>query len=248
MAGDVFEALAAARRAGQPVIMGTTVRTEGDPPSQPGNRALFGAGGELLAGTIGCNGLDRRTGADGRGLLGAGRRSGLCRYTSFEGEPGEGVVEVFLEAFGGPARLVVGGSGPVAGALATLGEAVGLAVLAEPPGSPAFAAAAAGLGPGDAVVFVDHDDPDLVPAVTGVLEGGAGYVGVMGSRRHTPGFVATLRSAGLDLSRLRSPTGLDIGARVPPEIALSILAEVLAATRGRDGGSLDIVGRPAGSN
>ena len=243
---DVFEALATARRAGRPAVMGTTVRIEGDPPSAPGNRALFGAGGELLAGTIGCNGLDRRTGADGRGLLEAGERSGLRRYTSFEGEPGEGVVEVFLEAFAGQVRLVVGGGGPVAGALAAIGEVLGLAVTAEQPGSAAFAEASAGLGPGDAVVFVDHDDPDLVPTVTRVLEGQAGYVGVMGSRRHTPGFVATLRDAGLDLARLHSPTGLDVGARVPPEIALSILAEVLAATRGRAGGSLDIVGRPSG--
>ena len=208
MGADVFEALAEARRAGRPVVMGTTVRIEGNPPSAPGNRALFGGGGELLAGTIGCNGLDRRTGADGRGLLAAGERSGLRRYTSFEGEPGEGVVEVFLEA---------------------------------------FAEASAELGPGDAVVFVDHDDPDLVPAVTRVLEGRAGYVGVMGSRRHTPGFVATLRAAGLDLGRLHSPTGLDIGARVPSEIAVSIMAEVLAATRGRAGGSLDIVAQPAGT-
>jgi xanthine dehydrogenase accessory factor len=238
---DVFEALGEARRAGRPVVMGTTVRTEGDPPSAPGNRALFAADGALLAGTIGCNGLDRLAGRDGRALVTAGERSRVERYTSFEGEPGEGAVEVFLEAFGGPARLLVGGAGPVADALAALGGTLGMTVAAEPPGSAAFAAAAEGLGPADAVVFVDHDDPGLVPALTRVLAGRAGYVGVMGSRRHTPGFVAELRDAGADLGRLRSPTGLDIGARVPPEIALSILAEVLAATRGRPGGRLDVV-------
>jgi xanthine dehydrogenase accessory factor len=64
---------------------------------------------------------------------------------------------------------------------------------------------------------------------------------VMGSRRHTPGFVDRLRQAGADVSRLHSPTGLDLGARQPAEIALSILAEILAAARGRPGGSLDIV-------
>src|SRR5919198_19906 len=183
---SVFEALAAARREGRGVVMGTTVRIEGDPPSAPGNRALFSADGALLAGTIGCNGLDRRGGQDGRELLAAGERSGLRRYTSFE-------------------------------------------------------AAVDALGPDDAVVFVDHDDPALVAAVTRALRGQVGYVGVMGSRRHTPGFVAKLRGAGLDLRRLHSPTGLDVGAKVPPEIALSIMAEVLAATRGRAGQSLDIV-------
>ncbi|HZD67675.1 MAG TPA: XdhC family protein [Actinomycetes bacterium] len=247
MSGDVLEALAAAREAGRSVAMGTTVRTEGDPPSAPGNRALFGADGALLAGTIGCNGLDRRAGLDASELLGSGARSTMRRYTSFEGEPGEGVVEVFIEAFGGRPRLLVGGAGPVAEALAAIGEVVGLAVRAERPGSDGFAGAVEGLGPRDAVVFVDHDDPELVPALTRLLAGDVGYVGVMGSRRHTPGFVARLREAGVDLGRLHSPTGLDLGARVPPEIALSILAEIMASTRGRPAGSLSIVDRPGGA-
>lgn len=245
MSGDVLEALSDARRRGRPVVMATTIRTEGDPPSAPGNRALFGPDGALLAGTIGCNGLDRRGGADGHELLASGDRSTIRRYTSFEGEPGEGVVEVFLEAFRARPRLVVGSGGPVADALATIGEVVGMAVRVAELGSPEFAAATEALGPEDAVVFADHDDPELLPALTAVLTGEAGYVGVMGSRRHTPGFVAKLRDRGLDLSRLRSPTGLDLGARVPPEIALSILAEVMAVTHGRPGSSLSIVSTPA---
>jgi xanthine dehydrogenase accessory factor len=241
VSADVFAAMAEARQGGRTVVMGTTVRTEGDPPSAPGNRALFTPDGALLAGTIGCNGLDRKAGRDGAGLLAAGERSGMRAYTSFEGEPGEGVVEVFLEAFAGPPRLVVGGAGPVADALAAIGGIVGLAVRAEPPGSAGFEEATRSLGPGDAVVYVGHDDPALVPALTGLLGGQAGYLGVMGSRRHTPGFVARLREAGADLGRLHSPTGLDLGARRPPEIALSILAEVMAVTHARPGGSLSIV-------
>jgi xanthine dehydrogenase accessory factor len=244
VSADVFAAMEAARRDGRTVIMGTTVKTEGDPPSAPGNRALFAPDGALVAGTIGCNGLDRKAGRDGAGLLAAGERSGIRAYTSFEGEPGEGVVEVFLEAFVGPPRLVVGGAGPVADALATIGGVVGLAVRAEAPGSAGFDQASRGLGPTDAVVFVDHDDPALLPALLGLLGGGVGYVGVMGSRRHTPGFVERLRLAGADLRRLHSPTGLDLGARRPPEIALSILAEVMAVTHARPGGSLNIVQRP----
>jgi xanthine dehydrogenase accessory factor len=176
-----------------------------------------------------------------------GERTGMRAYTSFEGEPGEGVVEVFLEAFGGQRRLLVGSGGPVAEMLATLGGHLGLTVQTERAlGAAAFAERLAGLGAGDAVVFVDHDAPGLLDAVRRALAGKAAYIGVMGSRRHTPGFVAELRDGGADLRRLHSPTGLDIGARVPPEIALSILSEVLAATRGRAGGSLDIVNTPTG--
>jgi xanthine dehydrogenase accessory factor len=241
MSADVFAAMEEARRAGRTVIMGTTVRTDGDPPSAPGNKALFTPDGALLAGTIGCNGLDRQAGRDAAGLQAAGERSGIRAYTSFEGEPGEGVVEVFLEAFADPPRLVVGGGGPVADALATIGGVIGLSVRAEPPGSVGFKEATRSLGANDAVVFVDHDDPNLVPALIGLLGGGAGYVGVMGSRRHTPGFVERLRQARVDFGAIRSPTGLDLGARRPPEIALSILAEVMAVTHDRPGGSLSIV-------
>ena len=242
MSADVFAAMEEARRAGRTVILGTTVKTEGDPPSAPGNRALFTPDGALVAGTIGCNGLDRKAGRDGAELLAAGERSAIRAYTSFEGEPGEGVVEVFLEAFAAPPRLVVGGGGPVADALAAIGGVLGLVVRTEQPGSPGFKQATRDLGPTDAVVFVDHDDPALVPALIGLLGGGAGYVGVMGSRRHTPGFVERLRQARVDLGPLHSPTGLDLGARRPPEIALSILAEVMAVTHGRPGGSLSILG------
>jgi xanthine dehydrogenase accessory factor len=57
--------------------------------------------------------------------------------------------------------------------------------------------------------------------------------------------VGRLRQADADLGRLHSPTGLDLGARRPPEIALSILAEVMAVTHARPGGSLSIVQRPS---
>jgi xanthine dehydrogenase accessory factor len=248
---DVFEALAAARRDGRSVALATTVRTEGDPPSAAGNRALFAADGALLAGTVGCNGLDRKAGRDGAALLAAGERGAVRSYTSFEGEPGAGLVEVFVEAFRAGPVLLVGGRGPVADALAALGAVLGLRVTADPAiGAPAFAAAAGRLGTGDGVVFVDHDDPDLVAALAATLAGAAGYVGVMGSRRHTPGFVAGLRdrlaaTPGPDgpgrLGRVHSPTGLDLGARTPPEIALAILAELLAVTRSRPGGPLTIV-------
>ena len=49
MSADVFAAVEAARQRGRTVVMGTTVRTEGDPPSAPGNRALFAPDGEFLA-------------------------------------------------------------------------------------------------------------------------------------------------------------------------------------------------------
>jgi len=68
------------------------------------------------------------------------------------------------------------------------------------------------------------------------------FVGVMGSARHTAPHLAALRASGCgdeELARLRTPVGLDLGARTPAEIALSILAGLLAARTGRTGGWLD---------
>jgi xanthine dehydrogenase accessory factor len=240
---DVFVALTRATAAGRPVVMGTTVGIEGDPPSAAGNRALFDAAGNLVAGTIGCNGLDRSAGADGRELLAAGESSAVRSYRSFGDAPGSGRVDVFLEVFTGRATLVVGGRGPVADDLGRLGSVVGIGVVAQADiGGPGFAAAVDALGPADAVVFIDHDDPGIAAALETVLRGQAGYIGVMGSRRHTHGFIDGLAAAGHDLGRVYSPTGLDVGAKSPPEIALSILAEVVAVTRGKAGGPMNMVG------
>ena len=67
------------------------------------------------------------------------------------------------------------------------------------------------------------------------------YVGAMGSRRTHLDRNACLREVGvsdLELSRLRSPIGLDLGARTPEETALSIAAEIVATRRGGTGASL----------
>lgn len=248
MNADVFERLASERRAGRTVVLATAVRTQGTPPAQPGNRALLDAGGRLLAGTIGCNGLDRRTGADGHALLAAAERTGTRSYTSFDGAPGEGTVEVFLEVFRAPTRVLVGSAGPVADALEALADVVGVAVEVHEPADVDFADAAATLGPGDAAVFVNHDAPELLAAVLAALAQGCSYVGLMGSRRHAPPILAALREAGADMAAVHSPTGLDLGARSPAEIALSILAEVLAVIHGRAGGAMDLErhGAPGG--
>jgi xanthine dehydrogenase accessory factor len=68
-----------------------------------------------------------------------------------------------------------------------------------------------------------------------------GYIGAIGSRNTHAKRVARLREAGFDdaaIARIHSPVGLDLGAATPEEIALAILAEVVAHRRGRSGGTL----------
>ena len=93
-----------------------------------------------------------------------------------------------------------------------------------------------------AAIHTDHDAPDVVETVATLLRSPARFIGVMGSTRHVGPHVERLRHMGFgdeDLKRIRTPVGLDIGARTPEEIALSILAGVIAERRGGRAGWLD---------
>jgi len=94
------------------------------------------------------------------------------------------------------------------------------------------------LGPRDAVCVLTHDAKFDVPLLRLALRLPVAYVGAMGSRRTHLDRNERLREAGvteLELARLRSPIGLDLGARTPEETALSIAAEIVADRRGGSG-------------
>jgi xanthine dehydrogenase accessory factor len=89
-----------------------------------------------------------------------------------------------------------------------------------------------------AICVLTHDPKFDVPLLELALRSPAGYVGAMGSRRTHADRVARLRERGVaevDLARLRSPIGLDIGARTPEETALSIGAEIVQSRWGGTG-------------
>ena len=80
-----------------------------------------------------------------------------------------------------------------------------------------------------------HDTKLDDPALVGALASPAFYVGALGSRRTHAKRLDRLRERGVSeegVARIRAPVGLDIGARTPAEIAVAILAEVVAHLRG----------------
>jgi xanthine dehydrogenase accessory factor len=92
----------------------------------------------------------------------------------------------------------------------------------------------------DALVLCDHDAPEAEALLRSALAGEAGYVAMMGSRRRAEGVFALLGESVPPevLARLRVPAGLDIGGKAPGEIALSVVAEIVAVSHGRAGGPM----------
>ena len=193
--------------------------------------------------------LDSAIAEQARGLL----LEGGTRKLALAG-PGEERI-VFLEAFRPPPHLFLLGAAFAAPPLARMASEAGFRVTVVDPraafatrerfptadevivGWPNEVVETAGLGPYSYIVLLLHDPKFDVPALLPALRSEAGYIGVMGSRRTHERRIDQLREHGFGddaLARLRAPIGLDLGGREPAEIAVSILAEMLAVRHGRD--------------
>lgn len=139
-------------------------------------------------------------------------------------------------------RLVVLSSNPVSEAVVTIATAAGrdVVVVDDDEGGRGVARLAElDLAAGDAVVLCDHDAPDAPQALRAALASPASYVAMLASRRRSAGLLAELEAEGVSgLDRLHVPAGLDTGGRAPGEIALSVVAEVVAQSYGRTGGPM----------
>jgi xanthine/CO dehydrogenase XdhC/CoxF family maturation factor len=94
---------------------------------------------------------------------------------------------------------------------------------------------AAGIDDDTDIVITDHERGDIVEVCEQMLRSDARWLGLMGSKRHTGPHVDGLRERGWDedaIARIERPVGLDIGSKTPPEIALAILAGIVADRTG----------------
>ncbi len=212
------------------------------------NKMLIRADGSQI-GSLGSSALNSEASAASEGLL----DKGGAAVVPLAG----GATEVFVEAYLPPPRLAIVGGGLVAEALCHLAAFAGIAVTLVDPRSqysqierypdarhvyaewPEEGLARMGLDRYVSVVVLSHDHKLDVPALSAALRAGCRYVGLLGGRRTQRLRREALAEEGFgdsDLSRIRGPVGLDIGAQTPQEIGLSILAELLAVLRGRDSG------------
>jgi xanthine/CO dehydrogenase XdhC/CoxF family maturation factor len=137
----------------------------------------------------------------------------------------------------GHGRILVLTANPICDAVVTIASAAGreVVVLAADEGGPGLAS----LRPaeGDAVLLCDHDAPDAAQFLRDALASPASYVAMMASRSRAERMMAELADAP-GLEKLHVPAGHNLGGKGPGEIALSVVAEIVAESYGRPGGPM----------
>ena len=223
---------------GRSYVLATVVRVERPASTRPGDRALVLPDGQLdgwVGGACSEPIVIReamRALADGEPRLvrigppESGAEAPADIVVAESSCASEGTVEVLVEPQLPSPLLVIVGESKAAITLADLARAIGWRVATEQPGE------------ADAVVVatMGHADEDALEAA---LAGRAGYVGLVASARRAGVVLDALRARGVSedaLVRVRSPAGLDLGPATQPEIAVAILAELVAWRHTRVGG------------
>lgn len=242
----------AARR--EPYVTATVVRVEHPTSAQPGNVALIHEDG-TIEGFVG--GLCAEQSVRVQSLRAIESGEPILLRILPEGPPATGAseldvgqqidseegavtvqnpclsggsIEVFLEPFLPPPRVLVVGDSPIAEALARLGPELGLELIASTePGSGGKLPQ-----PGDLAVVVAAHGRAETGILRAALDAEIPYVGLVASRIRGEAILQELREQGVEAERLEeidTPAGLDIGARNPGEIAVSILARIVEIRR-----------------
>ncbi len=227
----------------------------GDAEGRSGGDAEEGAWHTGASGTLGSGSrLDAAVDDDVRGMLAQGL-TGIRRYGA-HGERRGDELSVFVNSFAPPPRMLVFGAIDFAAAVARVGKFLGyhvtvcdarkvFATASRFPDAdevivewPHRFLAGTSIDSRTVICVLTHDPKFDVPLLEVALRTPAGYIGAMGSRRTHDDRLARLREVGLtedELARLRSPIGLDLGARTPEETAVSIAAELIQLRWGGSG-------------
>ena len=243
---DLYDRVREATEHFEPAAIVTIVRG----PGAGNKRAVIGH--EIL-GSLGRDELDGLATAHVEELIVAERSETVAAETR------EGEIELFYDIYPAPPTLIIFGAVHVAQSLTKLAKTLGYRVLISDARAalateerfpdadevkvawPDEALTGYRIGRNTYIAILTHDPKFDEPALIGTLETKARYIGAVGSRKTNRDRRERLRNAGVSeesLARVRGPIGLDIGASSPDEMAVSIMAEIIAVRKGRAGGSL----------
>ena len=241
---SVEEELAQRLARGEEVILATVIKLDGKPPSRAGAKLLMSRTA-MLAGTLGCSEFDSAAMNDAAAIA----DSGAPQLRIYHHDLGS--IEAYLEPHAPVPTLVIFGATPVSRAILAWAPELGFrTVLVEtrpdrlkgqvwPGAVTSLGDLAPLIGSEVYAVHTDHDAFDILAALETILPLEPKFVGLVGSRRHTGHHLDGLRARGVRedvIARIQTPVGLDIGSVTPAEIALSILAGLVASRHGRQGG------------
>ena len=255
---DTLTVAADLRARGEPFVMATVVRAVPPTSAKPGDKAVLTDDG-LLVGWIGGSCAEPTVTKEASLAL----ADGECRLvliTPEDNPPASaaglsvhkmecysgGALEIYLEPFLALPRLLVFGNSPVARALCDLGRVMRYTVTAVDLGDrPQMGPEIETLRSLQAIPALDRSRSFAVVSSHGVfdeesleaaLQLGLAYTGFVTSRKRRDQVFASLAARGVGqaaLARVRAPAGFDLGGRQPEEIALAVMAEVVATRRGR---------------
>jgi xanthine dehydrogenase accessory factor len=232
-ATDILGIVSSRMAAGEPFVLATVVRTVAATAAKAGAKAVILPDGTISEGWIG-GGCARAAEEEG----GVRFATNMC--------PSQGTMDIFVEPVLPRAQVVICGSSPVAVAIADLAKRMGFAVTACAP--PAEQAAFDDVDrriegyalpveeAGERYVVVSTQGRGDESALLAAFAVDSEYIAFVGSRKKAEVLKARLAERGVSakrLSNLKAPAGLDLGAITPDEIAISILAEIVAVRRGK---------------
>jgi xanthine dehydrogenase accessory factor len=254
---DVLEAALRAEQDGEPAALVTVIATEGSTPQKAGAKMLVYADGRIV-GTIGGGCVEAEMTWRARQAIDE-RRPQNASYDLTPDQAGEdglvcgGRMQVFIEPVEGTPTLCLFGAGHVSQPLARLAKGAGFRVevlddrvkFCNRERFPdadlvvvediATGARELTIGRNTYAVVVTRGHGGDTDALAAVLGRGVRFVGLLGSRPKLVHVVTALEERGLppeELAQVRCPLGIEIGAVTPEEIAVSVLAEMIAVRRG----------------
>jgi xanthine dehydrogenase accessory factor len=249
---DVWEALARWRAERRRFVFATVVESRGFTPRKPGAHMLIAEDGATV-GTVGGGAIEQVVMEAARAALERGGAALVKRHLTQElGMCCGGEMSVFVEAVEPAPRLYLFGAGYIAKPLAAIAAGCGfeVTVVDERPEwatgerfptsrvrveSAEDAARALDSAPGDFAVVVTHDHAIDQRVVQHLLRKPFRFVGMIGSLSKQRKFALRLRARGFgdaEIARLHTPLGVGIGAATPEEIAVSVIAQLIAVRRG----------------
>lgn len=248
---DVWETLVRWRAGRRAFVLATVIETRGFTPRKNGARMLVAA--SEMCGTIGGGAIELEVLAEARRLIATGGTAVVKRHLTQElGMCCGGAMTVHLERIELAPPLVVFGAGHVAKPLAAIAAGCGFEVTVvdertewacaerfptaslEVRDAEAFARGLT-LGGDEFVVVATHDHALDQKIVQHLLPRRPAFLGMIGSVAKQRKFALRLRARGFgaaDIARLRSPLGIPIGGHTPEEIAVSVVAELIAVRHG----------------